>query len=84
MKMPRYVYECLKCGGQFKTVHGINEVQDHCDFCFSGDCLRRIPQMTFTSKPESKESKNVKQAIEENRQILKDSIKETKGKEYDG
>jgi len=35
------------------------------------------------SKPETKESKNVKQAIEENRQILKDSIRESKGKEHD-
>ena len=83
MKMPRYVYECKKCGGQFKTVHGMNEIQDHCDLCFSSDCLRRIPQLTYTSKPETKSAKNVKEAIEENRKILKDSIEEARNKQHD-
>ncbi len=76
MKMPRYVYECSKCGGQFKTVHGMNDTQDHCDLCFSSGCLRRIPQLTYVTKPESESSKRVREAIEDNRKILKDSVKE--------
>ena len=83
MKMPRYVYECSSCGSQFKTVHGMNEVQDHCDICFSSDCLRRIPQLTYVAKPESESAKRVREAIEDNRKILKDSIKETRNKQDD-
>ena len=81
--MPRYIYECSKCGGQFKTVHGMNDTQDHCDLCFSSDCLRRIPQLTYTSKPESESAKRVREAIEDNRKILKDSIKQTRNRQDD-
>ena len=83
MKMPRYVYECSQCGGQFKTVHGMNDVQDHCDLCFGSDCLRRIPQLTYTSKPEPESDKRVREAIEDNRKILKDSIKQTRNRQDD-
>lgn len=82
--MPRYFYECSKCGSQFKTVHGMNETQDHCEICFSdAAALRRIPQITSTVKQVSKESSRVKEAIEENRKILKEMNKEARSQTYD-
>ena len=82
--MPRYFYECSKCGSQFKTVHGMNETQDHCEICFSDAAtLRRIPQITSTVKQVSKESSRVKEAIEENRKILKEMNKEASSQTYD-
>ena len=81
--MPRYFYKCEKCNSQFKTVHGINEKQDHCEICFSSDCLVRIPQLTSTLKPISEEAKRVRNAIEENREIFKEMKKEARSQTYD-
>ena len=83
--MPRYIYECSKCGGQFKTVHGMNEEQSHCEICFCHVSeLKRIPQMTYTTKAETDSAQRVKQAIEDNRKILKEVSKEAKEATYDG
>jgi hypothetical protein len=58
-------------------VHGINEEQTICEICHSEDShLRRIPQMTYIVKPETDSAKRVRQAIEDNRKILKEA-KET-------
>ena len=82
--MPRYFYECSKCGSQFKTVHGMNETQDHCEICFSFTAaLRRIPQLTTTQKPPSKEGQRVKEAIGDNKQIFKEMQKEARSQTYD-
>jgi len=84
MKMPRYVYECPACGGQFQVVHGMNEEQDKCEICSSLTSeLKRIPQMTYTASKESQSAQRVKQAIDDNREILKQATKEAKGKTYD-
>ncbi len=83
--MPRYIYECSECEGQFQVVHGMSEEQDKCELCLSHTSeLRRIPQMTYTASKESQSAQRVKQAIEENREILKQASKEAKGKTYDG
>ncbi len=85
MKMPRYIYECSKCGGQFQVVHGMSEEQDKCELCFSFTSeLKRIPQMTYTASKETQSAQRVKKAIEENREILKQASQEAKGKTYDG
>ena len=83
--MPRYIYECSECQGQFQVVHGMSEEQDKCELCFSQTSeLRRIPQMTYTASKESQASQRVKKAIEENREILKQASKDAKGNIYDG
>ena len=82
--MPRYFYECSKCGSQFKTVHGMHETQDHCEICFSNTAtLRRIPQLTTTQKPPSKEGQRVKQAIEDNKEIFKEMQEKIRGEDYE-
>ena len=82
--MPRYVYECSACGGQFQTVHGMSEKQHQCELCFSFVSeLKRIPQMTYTQNKETQTAQRVKEAIEENREILRQASKEAKDNMYD-
>ena len=82
--MPRYVYECSGCGGQFQTVHGMSEEQHKCELCFSFVSeLKRIPQMTYTQNKETQSAQRVKEAIEENREILRQASKEAKDNMYD-
>lgn len=85
MKMPRYIYECSECGGQFQVVHGMSEEQDKCELCSSPTSdLKRIPQMTYTASKESQSAQRVKKAIEDNRNILKEATTEARGNTYDG
>ena len=76
--MPRYVYECSKCDGQFQVVHGMSEEHTICGFCASNN-IHRVPQMVhFSTRELSKDDKvgsEVKRAIEENKAILKDEKK---------
>ena len=88
--MPKYVYRCSECNGEFITVHGMTERQDHCELCFSSACLRRIPQMTFIKtfadgtnnwKQDRHVGESVKEAISDNAEILKEMKREA-SKEY--
>ena len=81
--MPRYVYACSSCEGEFQTRHGMGETQEACELCKSEGTLQRIPQMTSISKPASEEGKRVKEAIEENRQVFKEMHKEARSQSVD-
>ena len=81
--MPRYVYACSSCEGEFQTRHGMKEVQEACELCESKGTLHRIPQMTSISKPPSEEGKRVKEAIEENREVFKEMYKEARSQSVD-
>ena len=81
--MPRYVYACSSCEGEFQTRHGMSETQEACEFCESKGTLQRIPQMTSISKPPSEEGKRVKEAIEENREVFKEMYKEARSQSVD-
>ncbi len=83
--MPRYTYECSECEEQFQVVHGMNEEQQRCEICFSqAPELKRIPQLTYIASKENQSAKRVKDAIEENRKILKQASKEARNTKYDG
>ena len=81
--MPRYVYACSNCEGEFQTHHGMSETQEACELCGSEGTLQRIPQMTSISKPESESAKRVKEAIEENKKIFKEMYKEASNQHVD-
>ena len=82
--MPRYFYECDKCGGQFKVVHGMTETQERCEICFSHvSSIRRIPQLTTIAKSSTDHAKRVKEAIEDNKEIFKEMQKEARSQIYD-
>ncbi len=81
--MPRYVYECSACDGQFQVHHGMSEEQEKCELCGETK-IHRIPQMTYVQNRETQSAQRVNQAIEENREILKQASKEAKDNTYDG
>lgn len=81
--MPRYVYRCTKCEGEFQVRHGMNETQESCELCEATGTLQRIPQLTSISKPPSEESKRVKEAIEDNKKIFKELYNEARTQTYD-
>ena len=82
--MPRYVYACKECEGEFKVVHGMSEEYNLCEICGEKDTIHRIPQMTYIQNKETQSAQRVTQAIEENREILKQASKEAKDNTYDG
>ena len=81
--MPRYVYACSSCEGEFQARHGMSEIQEACELCGSEGTLQRIPQMTSISKPESESAKRVKEVIEENKEIFKEMYKEARSQSVD-
>lgn len=82
-KMPRYVYACSKCDGEFQTRHGMKETQEVCELCEEKGSLQRIPQMTSISKPMSEEGKRVEEAIKENKEIFKEMYNEARDQHVD-
>tara|TARA_R100001163_G_C4951512_1_gene119095 strand:+ start:79 stop:330 length:252 start_codon:yes stop_codon:yes gene_type:complete len=82
--VPRYFYECDKCGEQFKVVHGMTETQERCEICFSHvSNIRRIPQLTTVMKPTPDHEKRVKEAINDNKEVFKEMQKEARSQTYD-
>ena len=87
--MPKYVYYCKHCNGEFEVVHGMMERQEECKICFASSYLRRIPQLTNikTSQSNVKDNKQtgeaVKQAIAENAEVLKQQKKDATSWEYE-
>ncbi len=81
--MPRYVYACSKCDGEFQTRHGMSETLEICELCEEKGSLRRIPQLTSISKPQSESAKRVKEAIKENKDIFKEMHKEASNQHVD-
>tara|TARA_R110000823_G_scaffold311766_1_gene437865 strand:+ start:846 stop:1094 length:249 start_codon:yes stop_codon:yes gene_type:complete len=82
--MPRYVYACDYCDQEFQVHHGMSEECNLCEICGEKDTIHRIPQITYTQNKESQSAQRVNQAIEENREILKQASKEAKDNTYDG
>ena len=77
--MPRYYYRCDGCEGEFEIRHGMSETQTECLRCSASGLLTRIPQMIqrFEIRDDKKTAKDrVTDAIEENRQTLKQMKKD--------
>ena len=80
--MPKYVYSCEVCDEIFEVYHGMQEEYSTCDLCGEKDFIYRIPQRTSIFQ-KSKTGQKVNESIKENRRILEEMKKETKGKDYD-
>ena len=75
--MPRYVYKCDNCAESFTTIHGITEDLGHCEVCLEVDCVTRIPQMPYVSKPPTAGAL-VREHIEETKKELAEEKKKLK------
>tara|TARA_B100000700_G_C14768927_1_gene725784 strand:- start:252 stop:509 length:258 start_codon:yes stop_codon:yes gene_type:complete len=84
--MPKYIYKCKSCPGNFEIYHGMMEDETICPQCDSED-FHRVPQMPFLKSSESpkggKVGDVVKEAIEANRATLKDMKRNAKEDYYD-
>tara|TARA_B100001248_G_scaffold262461_1_gene258599 strand:+ start:2920 stop:3174 length:255 start_codon:yes stop_codon:yes gene_type:complete len=83
--MPRYYYHCDNCGGEFEIRHGMSETQEECIKCSVVGSLVRIPQLIQKQEKRvdnSTSSSRVIDAIEENRQLLKQMKKEGRLDDY--
>jgi putative FmdB family regulatory protein len=78
--MPTYIYKCDKCNNTFKAFHGMNDTLTECLDCHEVGHTHKIPTL-LTSLPERDKQQTaagtrVKEAIEDNRQLLLDSKQE--------
>ena len=83
--MPRYYYHCDNCGDEFEIRHGMSEIQEECLLCSMAGSLIRIPQIIQKQEKKtdnSTSSSRVVDAIEENRQLLKQMKKEGRLDDY--
>ena len=84
--MPRYCYRCSSCGGEFEVRHGMADTQEECLQCSMVGFLTRIPQLIQKQEKRSDRSSassRVVDAIEENRELLKQMKKEGRLDDYD-
>ena len=80
--MPKYVYYCDSCDGEFEIRHGMSEKIDSCELCGAQNSIERIPQLTAILNKE-KHGGEVKKGIEENREILRQMKKEARSQKHE-
>jgi putative FmdB family regulatory protein len=74
--MPTYIYKCDKCESTFKAFHEMSVVLNECLDCHTEGCVKKMPSL-LTSLPERSKQQTaagirVREAIEDNRQLLLD------------
>jgi putative FmdB family regulatory protein len=80
--MPKYVYYCETCSGEFEINHGMKEKIHSCKLCNEQNSVQRIPQMTAILYKE-KNGAEVKRGIEDNKRILEEMKKEARSQEHE-
>jgi len=80
--MPKYVYYCESCEGEFETRHGMKEEFHSCELCNDQNSIQRIPQLTAILYKE-KHGGEVKRGIEDNKKILQEMKKEARSQKHE-
>tara|TARA_Y100000034_G_C6784701_1_gene350973 strand:+ start:595 stop:885 length:291 start_codon:yes stop_codon:yes gene_type:complete len=88
--MPKYSYKCENCNHQFVIFHGIQENPSNCPECESSDDLTKMVNMVYIKKTPTEKTNSsfkkvgelTKEAIEDNKEILKDIKEQTKNLNY--
>lgn len=86
--MPRYQYECKVCGASELIFHLIDETVEDCSKCDSaGSMVKLLTKTNIKTKSKHKQAGKIgditKKFIEENREILKQQKKDSKGNTHD-
>lgn len=71
--MPKYVYRCHQCEGEFETRHSIGKTCELCEICNQPGDFTRIPSTVFLNKKDDKFGEKNKPGT-----VVKDTIKEIK------
>ena len=85
--MPRYIYACDACRGEFEITHGMFHEQRHCILCKRVDTLRKIPTFRINTEPsknlqeKNKPGKVVDEFIKEAKKELREQKKDLKKEE---
>ena len=86
--MPKYVYFCKECEGDFEVRHLLRESIEICQLCDVSDRLIRRPSTIFLNKKtsslsaENKPGSIVKETIEEARSELRAEHQRLSKREY--
>lgn len=83
--MPRYIYDCHACKGQFEISHGMFHEQRECILCNRIETIVKVPSFVIKKETSSASDKRtgavVDQFIEDAKKDLKDQRKDLK-KDY--
>jgi rRNA maturation endonuclease Nob1 len=71
--MPKYVYRCHQCEGEFELRHSIGKTCEKCIICNQSGAFTRIPSSVFLSKKDDKFNEKNKPGS-----VVKETIKEIK------
>ena len=84
--MPRYYYDCSSCDKGYYIYHGMSEDHIKCLHC-GEETIHRVPQMAHiareTKSGDGKVGDKVRNAIEENRAILKDAKRNARNNNWE-
>jgi putative FmdB family regulatory protein len=86
--MPRYQYECKVCGDISTVIHLMDETYEDCEKCESpGSMIKLLSTVHIKTKNKPEQTQKIgdltNKFIEENRKILKQQHKESKGNTHD-
>ena len=71
--MPKYVYRCYQCEGEFEIRHSIGKTCEKCTICNQSGTFTRIPSSVFLNKKDDKFGEKNKPGS-----VVKETIKEIK------
>ena len=84
--MPRYVYSCTACSGEFEISHGMFHEQRECVLCKRMDTIVKKPSFTIKkteAKTQSSPGKVVDEFIQDAKKELKQQRKELKSEQIE-
>jgi putative FmdB family regulatory protein len=80
--MPVYTYKCKSCETQFDTFHEMSTRLTDCEKCGKVDSLKKVLSSSISVKEKDNSGQLVKNYIEDNKEILKEELKNVKRQDY--
>mgnify|MGYP003127800627 CR=1 FL=1 len=80
--MPKYIYRCSECGGEFEVRHSMTEVVGACVLCGSGP-VSRVPSLSFSVSKSTNAGSLVKEYIKDVKRDIQDEKRKLK-EDYNG
>lgn len=81
--MPIYTYKCKECENVFDTFHDMNTRLTDCEKCGKIQSLKRVIHSSISVSEKNNSGHLVRNYIEENREAVKEEMKNIKRQDYD-